>query len=59
MTENIDDGTQYTLYIQEIGIRSYMISLGDDDFIFSTQKIFVTYLRNTMKENFKNVMFLK
>jgi hypothetical protein len=50
VTENIDDGTQY---IQEIEIRSYVISLGDDDFIFSAQKIFVTYLRNTKKENFK------
>jgi hypothetical protein len=46
VTENIDDGTQY---IQEIEIRSYVISLGDDDFIFSAQKIFVTYLRNTKK----------
>ena len=26
-----------------------MISLGDDDFIFSAQKLFVTYLRNTKK----------
>ena len=48
-----------TIYIQEIEIRSYVISLGDDDFIFSAQKIFVTYLRNTKKENFKNVMFLE
>jgi hypothetical protein len=29
-----------------------VISLGDDEFIFSEQKIVVTYLRNTMKENF-------
>jgi hypothetical protein len=36
-----------TIYIQEIEIRSYVISLGDDDFIFSAQNIFVTYLRNT------------
>jgi hypothetical protein len=57
---SIDDGTQYTkMYIQEIEIRSYVISLGDEDFIFSAQKIFVTYLRNTKKENFKNVMFLE
>jgi hypothetical protein len=48
-----------TIYIQEIEIRSYVISLGDEDFIFSAQKIFVTYLRNTKKENFKNVMFLE
>jgi hypothetical protein len=48
-----------TIYIQEIEIRSYVISLGDDDFIFSAQKIFVAYLRNTKKENFKNVMFLE
>ena len=48
-----------TIYIQEIEIRSYVISLGDDDFIFSAQQIFVTYLRNTKKENFKNVMFLE
>ena len=54
MTENIDDGTQYTYKI-----RSFVISLGDDEFIFSEQKIFVTYLRNTMKENFKNVKFLE
>jgi hypothetical protein len=27
-----------------------VISLGDDDFIFSAQKIFVTYLRNTMED---------
>jgi hypothetical protein len=47
-----------TIYIQEIEIRSYVISLGDKDFIFSAQKIFVTHLRNTKKENFKNVMFL-
>jgi ribosomal protein L27 len=33
--------------------------MGDDDFIFSAQKIFVKYLRNTKKENFKNVMFLE
>ena len=45
------------IYIQEVEIRSYVISLGDDDFILSAQKIFVTYLRNTKKENFKNVMF--
>jgi hypothetical protein len=32
-----------TIYIQEIEIRSYVISLGDDVFIFSAQKIFVTY----------------
>jgi hypothetical protein len=38
-----------TIYIQEIEIRSYVISLGDDDFIFSAQKICVTYLRNTKK----------
>jgi hypothetical protein len=48
-----------TIYIQEIEIRSYVISLGDDDFIFSAQNIFVTYLRNNKKENFKNVMFLE
>ena len=48
-----------TIYIQEIEIRSYVISLGNDDFIFSAQKIFVAYLRNTKKENFKNVMFLE
>jgi hypothetical protein len=35
-----------TIYIQEIEIRSYMISLGDKDFTFSAQKIFVAYLRN-------------
>ena len=50
MTENIDDGTQY---IQEIEIRSYVISLGDDDFIFSAHKIFVTYLRNTKMQEGK------
>jgi hypothetical protein len=48
-----------TIYIQEIEIRSYVISVGDDDFIFSAQSIFVTYLRNTKKENFKNVIFLE
>jgi hypothetical protein len=37
----------------------YVISLDDDDFILSAQKIFVTYLLNTKKENFKNVMFLE
>jgi hypothetical protein len=47
------------LYIQEIEIRSYVISLGDNDFIFSAQKIFVTHLPNTKKENLKNVMFLE
>ena len=57
VTENIDYGN--TIYIQEIEIRSYVISLGDDDFIFSAQQIFVTYLRNTKKENFKNVIFLE
>ena len=41
MTENIDVGTQYTY--KRIEIRSYVISLGDDDFIFSAQTIFVTY----------------
>jgi hypothetical protein len=48
-----------TIYIQEIEIRSYVISLGDNDFIFSAQKIFVTHLRNIKKENFKSVMFLE
>ena len=48
-----------TIYIQEMEIRSYVISLGDKDFIFSAQKIFATHLRNTKKENFKNVMFLE
>ena len=42
-----------TIYIQEMEIRSYVISLGDKDFIFSAQKIFATHLRNTKKENFK------
>jgi hypothetical protein len=48
-----------TICIQEIEIRSYVISLVDDDFIFSAQKIFVAYLRNTKKENFKNNMAIK
>ena len=48
-----------TIYIQEIEIRSYVISLGDNDFILSAQQIFVTHLLNTKKENFKNVMFLE
>jgi hypothetical protein len=47
-----------TIYIQEIEIRSFVISAGDD-FIFSAQNIFVAYLRNTKKENFKNVTFLE
>jgi hypothetical protein len=50
--------TEHNIYLQEIEIRSYVISLGDDVFIFSAQKMFATYLRNT-KENFKNVMFLE
>ena len=51
--------TEHNIYLQEIEIRSYVISLGDDDFIFSAQKMFATYLRNTKKKNFKNVMFLE